>query len=99
MTGWNPSVTFTDFSCKTIAISDVYAALATVINLINPLKLAFGGGTISLPDYFDAVKEVADKYSISEARDACVIYKVHDVMSDDDNLIEWIYFGSNNFTI
>jgi predicted NBD/HSP70 family sugar kinase len=51
-------------------------ALSTVINLLNPSKLALGGGTITLPGYFDAVNEAVNKYSIPELRNACSIYKV-----------------------
>lgn len=48
-------------------------ALATVINLLNPSKLALGGGTVNLPGYYDAVKEAVNEYSIPESLDSCAL--------------------------
>ncbi len=46
-------------------------ALAAVINLLNPSRLALGGGTFSLPGYFDAAREAAAQHTISELWQAC----------------------------
>ena len=51
-------------------------AVASVINLINPSRLAFGGGTVGLPGYFEAVVETAAKYTIPDLWSACELSKV-----------------------
>ncbi len=51
-------------------------AIATVINLLNPSRLALGGGTVGLPGYFDAAREAAVEYSIPEAWDSCSLSMV-----------------------
>lgn len=51
-------------------------AVAGVINLFNPSRLAFGGGTLSLPGYFDAVKVTAAQYTISELWQVCSLSRI-----------------------
>ncbi len=51
-------------------------AVASVINLINPSRLAFGGGTVGLPGYFETVVETAAKYTIPDLWKACELSKV-----------------------
>jgi predicted NBD/HSP70 family sugar kinase len=52
------------------------AALATVINLLNPGRLAVGGGALSLPGYWQAAREAAGRHSIPELWGACRLYTV-----------------------
>jgi predicted NBD/HSP70 family sugar kinase len=54
------------------------AAVATVINLLNPARLAVGGGAISLPGYWDATQDTALRYSIPEMWKDCRLYRVRD---------------------
>lgn len=51
-------------------------AVAGVINLLNPSRLAFGGGTLSLPGYFDAMKVAAAQYTIPELWRVCSLSRV-----------------------
>lgn len=51
-------------------------AVATLINVLNPKQFVFGGGTISLPGYYDAMLKTAQNYSIPEMWDVCTISKV-----------------------
>ncbi len=51
-------------------------ALATVINLLNPSRIALGGGTIALPGYFAAVMKTAGEHSIPEMWRACAVTHV-----------------------
>jgi predicted NBD/HSP70 family sugar kinase len=53
-------------------------ALATVINLLNPARLALGGGAISLPGYWDAARETAARYSVPELWRTCRLYRILD---------------------
>lgn len=53
-------------------------AIATVVNLLNPARLAVGGGAISLPGYWDIAAEAALRYSIPELWRACRLYRVGD---------------------
>lgn len=53
-------------------------ALATVINLLNPARLALGGGAMSLPGYWDAAQDTAARYSIPELWGACRLYRIRD---------------------
>jgi predicted NBD/HSP70 family sugar kinase len=53
-------------------------ALATVINLLNPARLALGGGVISLPGYWDAAHDTAVRHSIPELWRACRLYRISD---------------------
>lgn len=53
-------------------------ALATVINLLNPARLAIGGGAISLPGYWDAAHDTAVRHSIPELWGACRLYRIRD---------------------
>jgi len=54
------------------------AALATVINLMNPARLAVGGGAISLPGYWAVAYKAASCYSISQLWAACRLYPLED---------------------
>lgn len=46
-------------------------AVASLVNILNPEQLVFGGGTISLPGYFEAMVESARKHSIPEMWESC----------------------------
>jgi len=50
--------------------------LAAVINLLNPSRLAIGGGALSLPGYWEAAREAAARHSIPEMSHACRLYQV-----------------------
>lgn len=50
--------------------------LAAVINLLNPSRLAVGGGALSLPGYWDAACDAAARHSIPEMSHACRLYQV-----------------------
>lgn len=50
--------------------------VAAVINLLNPSRLAVGGGVLSLPGYWEAAQEAAARYSIPEMSHACRLYQV-----------------------
>jgi len=50
--------------------------LAAVINLLNPSRLAVGGGALSLPGYWEAAREAAARHSIPEMSHACRLYPV-----------------------
>jgi predicted NBD/HSP70 family sugar kinase len=50
--------------------------LATVINLFNPAKIAIGGGTISLPGYWETAIETAKDLSLPTLWDYCHLTKV-----------------------
>lgn len=50
--------------------------LAAVINLLNPSRLAVGGGALSLPGYWEAAREAAARHSIPEMSHACRLYQV-----------------------
>lgn len=49
--------------------------LAAVINLLNPSRLAVGGGALSLPGYWEAAREAAARHSIPEMSHACRLYQ------------------------
>jgi predicted NBD/HSP70 family sugar kinase len=53
-------------------------ALATIINLLNPARLALGGGAMSLPGYWDAAQDTAARHSIPELWKACRLYRIRD---------------------
>ena len=50
--------------------------LAAVINLLNPSRLAVGGGALSLPGYWEAAREAAARHSIPEMSHSCRLYQV-----------------------
>jgi len=50
--------------------------LAAVINLLNPSRLAVGGGALRLPGYWDAAREAAARHSIPELFQACRLQEV-----------------------
>ncbi|MBX7184643.1 MAG: ROK family protein [Vicinamibacteria bacterium] len=50
--------------------------LAAVINLLNPSRLAVGGGALGLPGYWDAARDAAARHSIPEMFEACRLYQV-----------------------
>jgi predicted NBD/HSP70 family sugar kinase len=50
--------------------------LAAVINLLNPSRLAAGGGALSLPGYWEAAREATARHSIPEMSHACRLYQV-----------------------
>lgn len=51
-------------------------ALAAVINLLNPARLAMGGGTLLLPGYEAAARQTAQAHSLPELWDACTLKRV-----------------------
>jgi predicted NBD/HSP70 family sugar kinase len=53
-------------------------ALATIINLLNPVRLAIGGGAISLPGYWDSAQDTAVRHSIPELWRDCRLYRIRD---------------------
>ena len=70
-------------SCNSTALSVIREggtflgmALATVINLLNPSRLALGGGTFALPGYFDAARETAAQHTIPELWQTCSLSRV-----------------------
>ena len=50
--------------------------LAAVINLLNPSRLAVGGGALDLPGYWAAAREAAARHSIPEVSHQCRLYQV-----------------------
>ena len=52
--------------------------LAALINLLNPSRLALGGGTVELPGYWEQALCSAEKYSIPELWRDCRISKVRE---------------------
>ncbi len=50
--------------------------LAAVINLLNPSRLAVGGGALSLPGYWDAACTATERHAIPEMFRACSLSKV-----------------------
>ena len=50
--------------------------LAAVINLLNPSRLAVGGGTCDLPGYWQAARTSAEQYTIPELWRDCSLAKV-----------------------
>lgn len=50
--------------------------LASVINLLNPSRLAVGGGALSLPGYWEAARDATARHSIPEISHACRLYRV-----------------------
>jgi predicted NBD/HSP70 family sugar kinase len=50
--------------------------LATVINLLNPSRLAVGGGALALPSYWAAAQNSAQQHSIPVLWDACTLSQV-----------------------
>jgi predicted NBD/HSP70 family sugar kinase len=51
-------------------------AIATIINLFNPAKIALGGGTLKLKGYEDSVYEAAKQFSLHELWRSCSLTKV-----------------------
>ncbi len=51
-------------------------ALATVVNLFNPERIAVGGGTARLPGYLDAALRSAQSHSLPECWRACTVAPV-----------------------
>jgi glucokinase len=51
-------------------------AIATIINLFNPAKIALGGGTLKLKGYEDSVYEAAKQFSLPELWQSCSLTKV-----------------------
>jgi predicted NBD/HSP70 family sugar kinase len=51
-------------------------ALAAVINLLNPVKLAIGGGTFALHGYAEAAYKAAQRYSLPDLWDTCSLEEV-----------------------
>jgi glucokinase len=50
--------------------------IASVIHLLNPSKLALGGGTLALPGYEAAVHAAAQQFSLSELWASCELSTV-----------------------
>jgi glucokinase len=51
-------------------------AIATVINLFNPAKIALGGGTLELKGYEDSAYRAAKQFSLPELWRSCSLTKV-----------------------
>lgn len=51
-------------------------AIATVINLFNPSRIALGGGTIELKDYEASAYQAAKQFSLPELWRSCVLARV-----------------------
>jgi predicted NBD/HSP70 family sugar kinase len=52
------------------------AGLAAVINLLNPSRLALGGGAVDLPGYWDAAERAARQFSIPALWNDCKLARV-----------------------
>jgi predicted NBD/HSP70 family sugar kinase len=52
------------------------AGLAVVINLLNPSRLAVGGGALDLPGYWDAALGAALEHSLPDLWRACTLTRV-----------------------
>lgn len=50
--------------------------IAGVIHLLNPSKLALGGGALRLPGYLDAVRTAASEHSLPDLWKACALTEV-----------------------
>jgi predicted NBD/HSP70 family sugar kinase len=51
-------------------------ALAAVVNLLNPSRLALGGGAADLPGYRDAAERAARQHSITALWNDCTMVRV-----------------------
>jgi glucokinase len=51
-------------------------AIATIINLFNPSKIALGGGTLKLKGYEDSIYKAAKQFSLPELWRSCSLNKV-----------------------
>ncbi len=47
--------------------------VATVVNILNPQEIIIGGGTLAYPGYFEAVIQTAEKYSLPQLFESCVL--------------------------
>lgn len=50
--------------------------IAGVINLLNPSRLALGGGALRLPGYLDALRTAASEHSLPDLWKACALTEV-----------------------
>lgn len=50
--------------------------VAGVVNLLNPAKLALGGGALRLPGYLDTLRAVAEEHSLPDLWNACAVSEV-----------------------
>ena len=51
-------------------------AIAAVVNLLNPSRIALGGGAVELPGYWQAVEDAAKRHSIAELWSDCALARV-----------------------
>jgi len=51
--------------------------LAAVVNLLNPARLALGGGAVELPGYFESAARAAERHSIPALWRDCRLARVH----------------------
>ena len=51
-------------------------AIAAVVNLLNPSRIALGGGAVALPGYWDALERAAERHSIPELWRDCRLARV-----------------------
>ena len=51
-------------------------ALAAVVNLLNPSRIALGGGAVELPGYWQALARAAERHSIAELWRDCRLTRV-----------------------
>ena len=50
--------------------------IATIINLLNPSRLAVGGGTLKLEGYWEGALQAAEAHAIAPLWDACTVERV-----------------------
>jgi predicted NBD/HSP70 family sugar kinase len=51
-------------------------AIAAVVNLLNPSRIALGGGAVELPGYWQALERAAERHSIPELWRDCSLTRV-----------------------
>jgi len=51
-------------------------AIAAVVNLFNPSRIALGGGAVELPSYWESLERAAERHSIAELWRDCRLARV-----------------------
>ena len=51
-------------------------AIAAVVNLLNPSRIALGGGAVELPGYWSSLEHAAERHSIAELWRDCLLVRV-----------------------
>jgi predicted NBD/HSP70 family sugar kinase len=51
-------------------------AIAAVVNLLNPSRVALGGGAVELPGYWPALERAAERHSIAQLWRDCSLTRV-----------------------